>query len=57
MSFEGEKLLWWELDKLCVKDSAASRRDRVDLATNLMRLLEKPSPEECRQQYRMENGG
>jgi len=53
---KGEKLLWWELDKIAVHESEiGGNMEKADAAENMMRFLEAPTPEECRKQWEEEN--
>jgi hypothetical protein len=47
---KGEKLLWWELDKIAVKFTN-SNSAKSDAAENMMKFLEKPNHDECQNQY------
>jgi asparagine synthetase A len=52
---QGEKLLWWELDKIAVRESSMGMNiDKANAAENIMKFLEKPTHEECQWQYRLD---
>jgi len=51
---QGEKLLWWELDKLAVKACEDKDYRRAVAFSNPIAYLEKPTPEECQEQHRLE---
>ena len=48
-----EKRLWFELDKIAVRETgrAWGNLKKADAAVDMMRFLEKPSPEECRRLF------
>ena len=47
-----EKRLWFELDKIVVKETACGKEtDKCRAAINMMKFLERPGHEECRQMY------
>ena len=58
---ERENLLWWELDKIAVKggnpfpkNTWVERSKKADAAENMMRHLQRPTPEWCRERYHKE---
>jgi len=48
----GKKLLWWKLDKLVNEAAERGNRKAVKAFSAPMPYLEKPTPEECAEQYR-----
>jgi hypothetical protein len=52
ISYMDEKRLWFELDKIAVKESCCGNiTDKCNAAVAMMKHLERPSHEECRQMY------
>ena len=52
---KGEKLLWWELDKIAVRESnPGMNMKKAEAAENMMKFLEHPTHEECRRQYQID---
>ena len=50
----GKKLLWWKLDKLTKEAAERGDRKAVKAFAAPMPYLEKPTLEECAEQYREE---
>lgn len=52
VSYMDEERLWFELDKIANREAGVGgNKEKSDAAENMMRFLEKPTPEECRQMY------
>ena len=52
ISFMDEKRLWFDLDKIAtIEAGCGGNMAKSDAAEAMMRFLEKPSYEECRQMY------
>lgn len=53
-----ERVLWWELDKIAVRESTRGRNmEKADAAENMMKWLKKPSHEQCQQMYIKDQSG